>query len=74
MGDLEALFLVESGVLGDEGAAEGERRRRQRDHDSMSCALAPVGPKPNREPEAAAATGGRPFEHRILPIYGFVLI
>ncbi len=64
--DLQPLLLVESGVLGDEGRAEGQRRGRQRHQDLDILRLA-------RQWEAAQRRARGPprpmsvFEHPILP-------
>jgi hypothetical protein len=73
MADLESFFPVEPGILGDEGAAEGERLRRQRDDDVHVLRTCAGGAEPNHDTEGQSDRMG-PFEHRILPIYGFVLV
>ena len=63
--DLEALLLIESGVLGDERRAEGERRGRQRQENVDFLRMSGGGNQPNNHCE-----GRRPmsvFEHPILP-------
>ena len=63
--DLEAFLLVESGILGDERRAEGERRGRQRQENVDILRMSGGGNEPNGDRE-----GRRPmsvFEHPILP-------
>ena len=47
--DLEAFLFVEAGILGDEGRAEGERRRRQRHQDVDVLARRGGGHEPDRD-------------------------
>ncbi len=79
MGDLETFFLVEAGILGDEGRAEGQRRGRQRHHDLHVLAAARGGAEPNRNPDGHRRDPHWPtehgpvqlvpFEHGVLPPY-----
>jgi hypothetical protein len=66
--DLQPLILVESGVLGDEGRAERQRRSRQRHQDLDVLSAARRGKKPNDEAEQRGGWMAE-IEHRHLPDY-----
>ena len=65
MRDLQALLLVESGILGNERRAEGQRRGRQRHQDFDILSVSGGGNEPNKNREGRCPMSV--FEHPILP-------